>query len=224
MVINQLASAVYNDIVAGLAGIVANPTISMEQLEQDIVDERLSLIKQYTLAGKISKRDLLISINCIEVDCKSLDKCCYGDLHSSKPIAHFEIPQLLHDFGDDAIAYVGSTDKMNEFKVYTTPIFKYHSLRPTGKNRPYVYIEPTPNENNMYDGFIFNAPMLKRISVVGIFKDLRQLEQFSCCTDIEELHNMSFLDSEVKASVTNKKLNYYRNNYIPPQPNNQTPK
>ena len=33
MIINELASAIYNDIVAGLVGIVANPTISMEQLE-----------------------------------------------------------------------------------------------------------------------------------------------------------------------------------------------
>lgn len=223
MVINQLASAVYNDVVAGLSGIVANPTISMEQLEQDIVDERMLLIKKYILSGSISKKDLLVSINCIDVDCKSLDKCC-SNLNVSKPIAHFEIPQLLNDFGEDALQFIGSTDKMVEFKVYTTPIFKYHNMRPYGKNKPYVYIDTTPNENNMYDGYIFNAPLLKRLTVIGIFKDPRQLEQFSCCTDNEDMYNMSFLDSEIKASVTNKKLQYYRNNYLPPQPNNQTPK
>jgi hypothetical protein len=38
---SKLASAVYNDIVGGLRGYVSNPTMSMEQLEDDIVDERL---------------------------------------------------------------------------------------------------------------------------------------------------------------------------------------
>jgi hypothetical protein len=42
-----------------------------------------------------------------------------------------------------------------------------------GKDKPYVYIDTTPNENNMYDAFVFNAPLLKRLSVVAIFKDLR---------------------------------------------------
>jgi len=39
-----------------------------------------------------------------------------------------------------------------------------------------VYIDTTPNANGMYDGFIFNAPLLKSISIIAIFKDPRQLE------------------------------------------------
>jgi hypothetical protein len=35
----------------------------------------------------------------------------------------------------------------------------------------------------MYDCFIFNAPYLKEISVTGIFKDLRQLDAYSCCAE-----------------------------------------
>ena len=105
MIINELASAIYNDIVAGLVGIVANPTISMEQLEQDVIDERLAIIKEYSLKNLIPKKDLLISINCIDVDCESMDKCCNSDNYS-KPIAHFEIPQLVNDFGDGAIEFM----------------------------------------------------------------------------------------------------------------------
>jgi hypothetical protein len=33
MIVNELASAIYNDIVAGLVGYVNTPTISIEQLE-----------------------------------------------------------------------------------------------------------------------------------------------------------------------------------------------
>jgi hypothetical protein len=30
MIVNELASAIYADVVAGLVGVVSNPTISME--------------------------------------------------------------------------------------------------------------------------------------------------------------------------------------------------
>ena len=92
-----------------------------------------------------------------------------------------------------------------------------------GANLPYVYIEPTPNVNNMYDAFIFNAPLLKVVSVVAIFKDPRQLEQYSCC-NTEDLDNFSFIDTEIKKRLTEKKLRYYRQFYVPTQPNNQEPK
>ena len=62
MIVHELASAIKNDVVAGLAGIVSNPTISMEQLEQDVIDERLSIIKSYAIKNLIPKKDLYISI------------------------------------------------------------------------------------------------------------------------------------------------------------------
>ena len=221
MIVNELASAIYNDIVAGLVGYVNTPTISIEQLEQDVVEERLHIIKQYTLKNLIPKKDLMVSINCIELDCKSLDKCCFGE-HYSKPMQHFEIPQLLNDFGSEAIDFIGSIDKQVKFKVYTNRSYRYHNLKMRGSDKPYVYIDTTPNENNMYDAYVFNAPLLKRISVVAIFKDLRQVEDYSCC--LEDIKSPSFIDAEVKESLTKKKLYYYRQNWQPPQPNNQVPK
>ena len=47
----KLASAIYNDVVSGLRGIHSGPTMSLEQLEDDIVDERLQIIKEYSLKG-----------------------------------------------------------------------------------------------------------------------------------------------------------------------------
>jgi hypothetical protein len=73
--------------------------------------------------------------------------------------------------------YIGTTDKQEPFVVYTSPTsFRNRKHRKRGKNKPFVWIDITPNENGMYDGFIFNAPLLKEISVIGIFKDLRQLD------------------------------------------------
>ena len=221
MQVEKLASAIYNDVVSGLAGITSTPTMSIEQLQDDVVDERLQIIKEYSLKNLVPKKDLLYSINCIETDCKSLDKCCSSSNYS-KPELHFEIPQLINDFGEDSIEFIGSTDKQISFKVYTTIAYKHHHLKLRGKNKPYVYIDTTPNENNMYDCWVFNVSLLKRLSIIAIFKDPRQLEEFDCCQ--EELNNMTFIDTEIKKRLTEKKLRYYRNFAETPTPNNQTPK
>jgi hypothetical protein len=49
----------------------------------------------------------------------------------------------------------------------------------------------------MLDCFIFNAPFLEQVSVVGVFKDPRQLNRYNCC-NTDELDgpdiNPSFVD------------------------------
>ena len=128
MLTKKLASAIYNDIVAGMAGSEATLNLSLEQLEDEVVEERLSVIKQYSVKNLIPKKDLYYSLNCIELDCESLDKCCYKS-DDDDLVAHFEIPQVVNDFGEEAIAYVGSTNKQIKFKVYTSPNFRFHKYR-----------------------------------------------------------------------------------------------
>lgn len=219
--VSKLASAIYNDVVSGLAGITSNPTMSLEQLEDDVVDERLQIIKEYSLKNLIPRKDLMMSINCIDVDCKSLDKCPCGQ-NLTKPELHFEIPQLINDFGEDSVEFIGSINRETQYKIYTSTSFQYHKYSRRGANHPYVYIETTPNENNMYDGWVFNIPLLKRLSIIGIFKDLRQLDNYGCCT--EDLNNMTFIDTEIKKRLTEKKLRYYRQLLQAPHPNDQVPR
>lgn len=79
------------------------------------------------------------------------------------------------DFGEKSIAYIGSTDRELSFR-YSTSISNwnvYNKYRKRGKDKPFVLIDPTPNSNGMYDCFIFNAPLIKQVSVVAIFKDPR---------------------------------------------------
>lgn len=219
--IEKLASAIRNDILGGLRGYHTNLSMSLEQLEQDIIDERLQILKEYSLKGVLPLKDLYISINCIPVDCKSIDKCRCSSNSSEPPMAHFEIPQIVNDYGGQAIDYIGATDKQLPFITYTSLSgFRNHKYRKRGKNKPVVWIDTTPNENGMYDCFVFNAPMLKMVSVSAIFKDLRQLDNYSCCTNLQD-NNMNFLDAEIKRRVTTKKISYYRS-YAPNNlPNDQ---
>ena len=61
----------------------------------------------------------------------------------------------------------------------------------------------------MYDGCVFNEKFIKKLSVIGIFKDPRQLLQFDCCSS-EDTINFNFIDNEIKRRLTEKKIRYYR--------------
>ena len=80
----------------------------------------------------------------------------------------------------------------------------------------------------MLDCFIFNAPMLKQVSIVGLFKDPRQLKFYKCCTSEEDSaeltgpdDNMSYISELIKEKLTKEKLYYYRQVAPMPEPNNQ---
>lgn len=220
--VKKLASSIYNDVMTGLIGITSTPNMSIEQLEDEIIDERLTIIKEYSLKNLIPIKDLVMAINCVPLDCKALDKCpCSADY--SEPQSHFQIPQIVNDLAENSIMYIGSVDKLTEFKVYTSNAFIYHKYMRRGSEKPYVYISTTPNENNLYDGWVFNAPLLEIVSIVAVFKDPRQSQQFYCCIE-DDLENYSFISNEVRKRLTEKKLRYYRQLYTGPTPNTQTPK
>lgn len=216
MYIEKLASAIYNDIVSGLQGYHSNPSISLEQLEDEIVETRLSILKEYALKGVPFNKDLYVSINCIPVDCEvDIERCHCTEqpICGGTKAAHFEIPQIL----DGAIDYIGSPDREVPF-IYYTSLHNYrnHKYRKRGKNKPYVWIDMTPNKNNMYDCFVFNAPLLKQVTVSAIFKDPRQIDK--CCVGDDSL---SFLDSDIKERLIKQKIQYYRQLAAPIRPNTQ---
>lgn len=199
-------------------------SLSDEQIEDSVVLERSQVLKEYSLKGILPLKDLYLSINCIDVDCKSLDRCTCNsgiDECSSTPVAHFEIPQLLNDYGSQSIDYIGSTDRTLPFVVYTSSkAFTNHKYRKRGKNRPVVWIDTTPNENGMYDCFVFNAPLLAQVSVTAIFKDTRQLQKYACCTENAD-DNFSFIDNDVIRRLTEKYLRYFRSTAPNNLPNDQ---
>lgn len=226
MELNKLASAILNDILSGLRGITSNISLSVEQLEDDIVDERLTIIKEYALKGLLPVKDLVTSINCLEVDCKPIENCnlCNSNLNVRETnIPHVEIPQIVTDLGVDAIQYFGTVDRNTPFKIYTDISYQYHKYNRWLGRKPYIYIDTASNENGMYDCYIFNAPLIKTLSIIAVFKDPRQLEQFTCC-NAEEVSNMNFLTNDIKRRITEKKVRWYRSLSAPNLPNDQVAK
>lgn len=224
MYIEKLASQIKNDVLSGLRGYHQNLSMNMEQLEDEVVACRLSIIHQYFLKGITPIEDLLLAINCIKIDCESIEQCqCYSS--SPGDTTHFQIPQLLTYYGKDAIKYIGSIDKQNKFKVISSLTeLQTTKYKKRGKNKPMVWINYSPNKNGMLDCYLFNAPFVREISIIAVFKDPRQLKHFTCCNN-EELEgpdtNMSFIDQLVKDKLTKEKLYYYRQLQASNRPNTQ---
>ena len=76
----------------------------------------------------------------------------------------------------------------------------------------------------MLDCFLFNAPFVRQVSIVAVFKDPRQLNKYKCC-NLDDLNgpdvNHSFIDQLIKDKLTKEKLYYYRQAAAPKLPNDQ---
>ncbi len=226
MYIEKLASSIKNDVVSGLRGYHSNLSMNMAQLEDEIVACRLEILHQYFLKGVFPIKDLLIAINCVDVDCKSLERCnCRSANPDDTLVAHFEIPQLISYYGKQAIEYIGSVDRRSKFQIITSlSELENRKYRKRGNNKPYVWIDYSPNENGMLDCYLFNSPFVEQVSIVGVFKDPRQLNQYNCCNTDELMGpdvNVSFVDQLVRDKLTKEKISYYRQLQANRLPNTQ---
>ena len=222
MNVKQIASAVLSHIYDGLKGAVANIAVSQEQLEDEVIAERNTIIKEYLLKNITGLQEVYSSIDCVEVSCASMSKCCeFGDL--GQKALHFEIPPVLLLNGVSTVKFVGSIDRTEKYQVYTNNDYKYHQYKKRGANKPYVYLDTTVNKNGMIDGYIFNAPFVKVISVVAVFLDPRKLINFDCCTDEDTVTDCGIISNDIIHRLTQKYAMWYRQNILPPVPNTQSP-
>lgn len=206
MTIKQIASAVLNHIYDGLKGAVANIAVSVEQLEDEVIAERNTITKEYLLKGLIDLQDLYLSINCVEVNCGSMAKCCDTDLAKfGKKALHFEIPPVLILSGIPTIKFIGSIDRTVSYKIYTDNSYKYHEYRKRKSERPYVYVDTTINANGMLDCYLFNVPLVKTVSVVALFSNPIKVLEYDCCSGDEEIYtDCGIISNEIVHRLTQK--------------------
>ena len=215
MKLNEIASVVFNDLFGG--SVIPPSTrslISLEQLEDEAIEMRKSVINEFYHRNMLSFTDLAYSINCVEVDCLDMNRCPCKQL-PGKTAQHFEIPRLLDGLGDAAILFIGSTDRTVSYKVYNSlASANYQAYKKRGAESPYVFIDKTINDNGMIDGWIMNAPFVKNISITAIFADPRDLEAFTCCKSDNYLEMGSISQEIIRRMLVNK-TQLYRTISIP---------
>lgn len=223
MNIEQISSAILNHIYSGTAGLNANIKISEEQLADEVVAEKNTLLRQYLLQGILNLEELYLAINCVEVDCAYMSKCC--DLPVGAKALHFEIPPIIYLNGVSTIKFIGSVDRKVKYAVYTDDSYKYHQYKKRGGNKPYVYVDTAINSNGYMDCYLFNVPNVKYVSVIALFQDPRKLLDWDCCSENPETYlDLGILSETIINNLTQRYLYYYRQAAMPILPNNQTPK
>ena len=204
--IEKLASAVRNHVWGGSQGHNIQ-RLPDELIVDSVIDERLKVIYELSQRGQDIFRDLAVSINCIPIDCKDLERCnSCRDFCAGTPVAHFEVPQFING----SIIFLGSNDKQLQFNYYTSVTsLKFRKYKKRVNSKPYVWIDQTPNENGLFDCFIFNAPLLESASITAVFKDPRQLDRFNCCDNTEQSSTLSFVNNEIVKRLTEKLVRWY---------------
>ena len=230
MTIEAISSAIYNNVVTGLAGITSNPKISIEQLQDEVVAERNQVIREFLIKGFLNLDELFLAINCVEVDCDYMSKCksssCNCDIIPvGEKALHFEIPPIIYLKGLDTVRFVGSIDRKVKYNVYTDEAYRFHKHRKRGATSPYVYIDTAINANGNMDGYIFNLNRTKYISIIALFQDPRQLLEWDCCSDNPDAYTeCGILSDEIIKRLTEKYIRWYKSFATPVTPNNQMPK
>lgn len=220
MTIDQGKSAVYNLVMDGLKGASINSSLLIGQVEDEYINERLKVIEEINMIGKLNYKDLYLPLRGLKASCSNIERVC-NDTSAKENIKKIEIPQIISSIGSRSINYFGAKDMTLNFRVYMdVNDLMSNKYKRSKNNNPYVWIDITPNENNMNDAFIFNAPYIVDASVIGAFKDVRQVESLGCCAT-SELHNISSIDSEVIKRLAAKYIEAHRKLSMVSRPNDQ---
>lgn len=223
MTLEAIASAIYNSVVGGLTGISSNPKISIEQIKDEAVAERHQVLREFLLKGVIKIDELMKTINCIQVSCDYISKCC--DAQVGDKAMHFEIPPVMVFPGEKTIKYIGSIDNNTEYTIYMDQSYKYNNLRRRKSQRPYVFVDTAINSNGNMDCYIYNAPFVKAVKVVALFNDPRKLLEWDCCSaDKDVIMDFGLISDEVIKRMVEKYVRWFRQFQSTVLPNNQQPK
>lgn len=224
MTIEAISSAIYNNIVSGLSGITANPKISIEQLQDEVIAEKNNLLRSHLQKGLLNLDELSLAINCIEVSCDYMSKCCNLPNVGEKAL-HFEIPPIVYINGINTIRFIGSIDRKIKYNVYTDESYRFHQYKKRGANSPYVYIDTAINSNGNMDGYIFNLPYVKYISIIALFQDPRKLLEWDCCKSGGDSYlDLGILSETIIDNLTKRYIYFYRQAALPVTPNDQQPR
>lgn len=223
MTLEAIASAIYNSVVGGLTGISSNPKISIEQIKDEAVAERHQVLREFLLKGVIKIDELMKTINCVQVSCDYISKCC--DAQVGDKAMHFEIPPVMVFPGEKTIKYIGSIDNNTEYTIYMDQSYKYNNLRRRKSQRPYVFVDTSINSNGNMDCYIYNAPFVKAVKVVALFNDPRKLLEWDCCSaDKDVIMDFGLISDEVIKRMVEKYVRWFRQFQSTVLPNNQQPK
>lgn len=219
MTLDEMINAVEIQVSDGLKGVSLSYPAS--KIEKDIANYYSVLLKQYSAQGVIKPEEVSQRIDCLDLDCKDLHKCCietHPGATSGTNALHFTIPRLAFLTGLEPISYLGTIDRIQPFKIYYDNSHIYNKYKKHTSKRPYIWIDLSINAEGKHDGYLFNNKRLKALSITAVFSDPQQAYEYSCCTSQEEFPAPQFMQDEIINKITARYVYYHRQLENPQMP------
>ena len=212
MSLNQITSAIMNNIVQGLKG-VTNISIPQGQVEHEVILAVNSYIKE---VSPFELQHYYQKIKCLKLECKDISDCC--DIKSGQTVLWTEIPKLTILNNGKPIRFAGSIDYKRPFHVYyDIQDANKHKYNLVTKTEPYIWVDLSLNSNGRHSVWLFNVKLIKHITLEAIVANPLDISEYSCCVLNEET---PFPAPEAVIDAIIKKISIdYINYYKRAQPN-----
>lgn len=148
-----------------------------EKIKFDAVGYRALFARRDMVQNGLAK-ELLQPGGCVSLICVDAAECCNVKSFTTVLRTDKKIPKPLRTKDSDSFFYVGTVDKLTAFDEITFDMFDFTlSNKYTSKTPKYVYL-------NGYI-YIFNppTPTFNIISLVSVWADPRQLNEFNCAEE-----------------------------------------
>lgn len=225
MTLEQLASAISNNVSSGLKG-VGNYTYSLAQIKDDISAMRSQLILQYDDTKKANINQFAQKRTNIPLDITQYPLSGYPE--SGQQVLTAKIPALAATRSNSAILYLGPPDmSLNLRTYYSSNEVESHKYTRVISQRPYAFIDSAMDADGNVPVYVFNlgSSPFRSLTISAIFDDpIKLMENDGIISDSEEFPAPMGLQSIIVEQVTSKYIAYYKRLHTANQFNDQTDK
>ena len=224
MTVNELTSTIRNNVADGLSGNISNQSFSTQQLEEEIDLERAGLIQRHIMSGgKINPNFLYQTIEKLHITCLDLSSNvpCGFSTHSDAPA--IKIPAIASTPDNSAVEYFGLMNKQERFIVYfDTDDMANHKYRQKTKDRPFIWIDTTLDENGEMTAFFLNAGKHFNLKFAALRAMYDHPTRINNTTGDAEYPAPASMQKDIISNLTEKYIRYYRQLNIAPVANTQS--
>lgn len=218
MTTSKISSTIENNVSDALSGAILNRAVSTEQIEGEIDLLREKLAYDQIKTGKIDIKYFMQSINSLPLICRDFNREC-GGIKSGESVPSIRIPKLMATQDNSQLEYVGLANKQKRFTVYyDIDDISNHKYRLKTSHSPFVWVDLTPDNDDMIALFFFNLGKyntLKYVDVRGAFSKPTQLNMLDPEADEKEYPAPGYIQEIIISTLSERYIRYYRQLNIP---------
>jgi len=225
MTSNEMASTVENNVSDALSGAILNRAITVQQISAEIDLLREKLAYEQLKTGKIDLKYFMQSLNTLPLVCRDFVRDC-GAIKSGDSVPSIRIPKLMATQDNTQIEYIGLANKQKRFITYfDIDDISNHKFRLKTAHSPFVWVDLTPDDDNMIALYFFNLgkyATLKYVDVRAAFAKPTELKPLNPELDAQEYPAPGYIQEMIITTLSERYIRYYRQLNVNTQPNTQT--